>query len=503
VSAEIRLRKFGPIVAAVLAVAVVARVWDIRAPLEVEHDQASYLLQAEIFASGRWTAPSPPIPEFFEQPHVQVVPALASKYPPGHALALSLGSIVDAPWLIPLALTGVTAALLFMLVARTVSVWAAPFACVFWMTAPIVLRFQGSYFSETTSAALTLAGWWCILEWRETRRAHWMVLAALAIGWSAITRPLTALLLAIPVGVVVLRDAALTRRWRDVALGVAVGTAVLGIIPLWSAKTTGSWRETPLIKYQRDYLPFDKPGFAIDSTPPRRLAAFDPGMRHMYQYFLKLRTEQSPAAIPGLALQRLVLMTADWFQGFRLVLIVFAAIGLVKGGPALRFAALSGVLLFLGYLSYAHWYGWTIYYLELAPVVAALTAAGVWYALSRYLAPPRANRAAAAAAAVFLALSIERIETNRVINHNNNRYYRRFAEAIEAMPNQPAIVFAYYNPRARIHRAVVRNFVDLQAAGVWIVHDLGERNRELMALAPNRAVYYLEADKKYREADQP
>ena len=32
-SAEIRLRKFGPFVAAVLAVAVVARVWDIRAPL--------------------------------------------------------------------------------------------------------------------------------------------------------------------------------------------------------------------------------------------------------------------------------------------------------------------------------------------------------------------------------------------------------------------------------------------------------------------------------------
>jgi 4-amino-4-deoxy-L-arabinose transferase-like glycosyltransferase len=503
VSAEIRLRKFGPLVAAVLAVAVVARVWDIRAPLEVEHDQASYLLQAEIFASGRWTVPSPPIPEFFEQPHVQLVPAMASKYPPGHALALAPGSLVGAPWLIPLVLTGVTAALLFALVARTISVWAAPFACVFWMTAPIVLRFQGSYFSETTTAALTLAGWWCILEWREKRAAHWLALAALAIGWSAITRPLTALLLAIPVGMLVLRDAASGRRWRDVAIGVAVGTAVLGIIPLWSAKTTGSWRETPLIKYQRDYLPFDKPGFTVDSTPPRRLASFDPGIRHMYQYFLKLRTEQSPAALPGLLLQRLVLILADWFQGFRLVLIVFAAIGLVKGGPPLRFAALSGALLVLGYLSYAHWYGWTIYYLELAPVAAAATAAGVWFTVSRYFDARRAGRVAAAAAAAFLVLSIQRIETNRVINHNNNRYYRRFAEAVEALPNQPAIVFAYYNPRARIHRAVVRNFADLQKAAVWIVHDLGARNRELMAIAPNRAVYYLEADKRYRETDQP
>jgi predicted nucleic acid-binding protein len=138
----------------------------------------------------------------------------------------------------------------------------------------------------------------------------------------------------------------------------------------------------------------------------------------------------------------------------------------------------------------------------LAPVAAALTGAGVWYALSHYFAARRANWAAAAAAAALFVLSIEPIETNRVINHNNNRYYRRFAEAIEALPNQPAIVFAYYNPRARIHRAVVRNFPDLQAADVWIVHDLGARNRELMAVVPNRAVYFLEADKKYREADQ-
>ena len=495
-SAEVRLRQFGPLVAAVLAVAVVARVWDIRAPLEVEHDQASYLLQAEIFANGRWTAPAPPIPEFFEQPHVQVVPALASKYPPGHALVLSLGSIVGAPWLMPFVLTGLTSALLFALVARTVSVWAAPFACVFWMTAPIVLRFQGSYFSETTTAALTLASWWCILEWREKRAAHWLALAAFAIGWSAITRPMTALALAIPVGVLVLRDAASSRRWRDVALGLVVGTAVLGIIPLWSAKTTGSWRQTPLIKYQRDYLPFDKPGFAVDSTPPRRLGSFDPVIRHMYQYFLKLREEQSLAAIPGLVLRRLVLIAADWFQGFRLVLIVFAVVGLVKGAQAIRAAALSGVLVVLAYLTYAHWHGWTIYYLELAPVAAAATAAGVWFTACRYLDARRAARASAVAAAALLALSIQPIETNRVINHNNNRYYRVFAEAMHALPNKPAIVFAFYDSTSRTHRAVVRNSADLPSADVWIVHDLGARNRELMTLAPNRAVYYFEADRR-------
>ena len=493
---EQRLRRFGPLVAAVLAVAVVARVWDIRAPLEVEHDQASYLLQAEIFASGRWTAPSPPLPEFFEQPHVQVVPRLASKYPPGHALVLAVGALVDAPWLMPFVATAVTAALLFALVARLVTVWAAPFACAFWVTTPIVLRFQGSYFSETTTTALTLAGWWCVLEWMEGRGTRWMVLAALAIGWSAITRPLTALALAIPIGVLVFRHAASRKRWRDVAIGIATGIAVLGIIPLWSAKTTGSWRETPLIKYQKDYLPFDKPSFAVDSTPPRRLASFDLVLHQMYDYFLKMRTEQTVGAVPGLAARRVIFLLSDWFQGFRLLLIILATIGVVKGGRAIRFGVVSLGVLLVAYLPYAHWYGWTIYYMEMAPVAAAATAAGAWFAATHYLTARRAQQAVAWAGAAMLLLSIHSIEIARFVNEANNRYYRAFARAVQALPNQPAIVFAYYDTAFHSHRAVVRNFADLPNAAVWIVQDRGKRNAELMKVAPNRAVYMLDADKR-------
>src|SRR6187549_3052770 len=33
------------------------------------HDERAYLLQAEIFARGHWTAPPPPLAAFFEQMH--------------------------------------------------------------------------------------------------------------------------------------------------------------------------------------------------------------------------------------------------------------------------------------------------------------------------------------------------------------------------------------------------------------------------------------------------
>src|SRR5438477_1241204 len=86
--AETALRRFGPLATAVLSVAIAWFVWDAIVPIAQAHDENSYLLQADIFARGRWTVPSPPIPDFFEQPHVQVVPSVASKYPPGHALLL-------------------------------------------------------------------------------------------------------------------------------------------------------------------------------------------------------------------------------------------------------------------------------------------------------------------------------------------------------------------------------------------------------------------------------
>src|SRR6185295_4718434 len=71
-----------PLGAAILTAVIVWWVWGETSPRPTVHDEASYVLQADIFARFRWTAPTPPIPEFFEQPHVLIVPAVASKYPP-------------------------------------------------------------------------------------------------------------------------------------------------------------------------------------------------------------------------------------------------------------------------------------------------------------------------------------------------------------------------------------------------------------------------------------
>src|SRR5689334_1827356 len=47
--------------------------------LPIIHDEAAYVLQARLFAAGRW-GDRTPIPEFFEQPYLLVTPKLAEKY---------------------------------------------------------------------------------------------------------------------------------------------------------------------------------------------------------------------------------------------------------------------------------------------------------------------------------------------------------------------------------------------------------------------------------------
>ncbi len=253
--------RYAPLVAALASIAVVWYVWGSLHQVPVVHDEASYLLQAETFARGRWSMPAPPIPAFFEQYHVFVTPVFASKYPPAHAALLVPGVWLGLPGLVPLLLTGLTAALVFMLARRVANGWVAVLTLLLWFPVSENLIFRASYFSETTSSALWILGWWGLLEWMETDRDRWLSLVAACIGGMTLTRPLTGIAFALPIGVVVLRRCVRTRRWRALAMPAAIGVAELAVVPLWSARVTGTWRTTPWTAYAREYFPYDKLGF--------------------------------------------------------------------------------------------------------------------------------------------------------------------------------------------------------------------------------------------------
>jgi hypothetical protein len=495
------LQRFGAGVVGIISPLVIWCVWGQIDPLPGIHDEASYVLQAEIFASGRWTAPSPPIPEFFEQPHVQVVPALASKYPPGHALLLSLGAAIGFTALVPLLLTGCTAALLYALVKRVTTPWVALVAWPAWLFAPMVLRFQPTYMSELTTTLLVLGSWWALLSWRASRRPGWLLALALMVGWGAITRPLTMLVFAIPIGLVVIRDVVRDRRWGHLGLACLLGAAVLSILPVWSVKTTGSWQESPVEKYRLDYLPFDKIGFRPDSTPPRRAAAMTRVLNETYWQFMAARTRQSFQALPNTIMRRATAILRGLFDGVRLPLLVIAIAGLFHATPPLRFALGSALLLVAAHLPYAHFADWTVYYLEIVPVAAGFIGVGAWHLAGR-LREARRQMVAMAMAALIALAGIPEALYWRHAYQVDSALERQITGTIPRLPT-PGIIFVRYSPQIANNPAIVWNSAHLDDQPIWIVHDLGPMNAELLRVDPQRTARVLDISTLLRARPSP
>jgi hypothetical protein len=500
-----------PAVPGVLSALAAAWVWGGARAVPVFHDEAAYLLQARIFASGRWAAPAPPIPEFFEQFHVLVSPVVAAKYPPGHSLLLAPGAALGLPGLVPLLLTGLAGALLFALARRAAGAWAALLAWLLWMAAPANLAWRASYFSESTSSAACLLALWLWLRWRGTGAARWLALTAAAVGWCAITRPLTALLFALPLAAVTVREVARHRRWRSLAAGLAAGVATLAVIPLWSARTTGDWRVTPLSLYTRQYMPWDRLGFGVDSTPPGR--ALPPDAAQVTSGYTKGHRGHVVPELPAIALGRagaLVRAVALWDAlelpatplPARAVMVLLAAAmawGAAAGPREARFAAVAAATVFAGYLLYAHPPAWTLYYVEIYPGLAFLAAVGLLRmanaaarALKRADPARRTARAALLAAGVVAVAAAGNVVVERGEARQRQRFARQFAALMRTVSEPRVLVFVRYKPDHSPHDSLIRNAPDVARARIAFAYDRGADDARLLRRMPGRAVYLFD-----------
>lgn len=549
--------RWAPAIAGALSAACMVVVWGSLEAAPLYHDEAAYLLQAEIFAAGRWAMPSPPLPEFFEQMYVLVTPVLASKYPPGHSLLMAPGALVGLPGLVPVLLTGAAGALLFALARRVANAPVALLALVVWLAMPANLHFRASYLSETTTSACWLGAWWLLLRWRDTGSRGWLVGAALVVGWGAITRPLTMLLFAIPLGIAVLVIVVRHRRWLDLGSAVAAGTAILLVLPLWSWRTLGSVERTPLAAYQAQYIPFDAPGYAAPVATGTR--PLPPDLAREAEFLRDIKRQQVETPVRELLGARLRFFRSAFFGDWRVVLLPAFAVGVLALGVTGTIALASATLLVVGYLAQAHTPDWIVYYVEAFPVVAFVSALGV-HRLARWvaarsegagrdeammpagesganvflgggpplapsflpLAPPtrvpslealrrgspRASRGAALATLLFAVAATLTVPGTVAWWRGAHAYVaadqERFRRDVAGLADERAIVFVRYAPDHDLHFPLVQNRGDLAAARAWLVHDRGADNARLMAATPDRAAYlYDEGSRSFFRMVRP
>jgi hypothetical protein len=486
----------------VFGVITAALVWWVAGSLTrpaVIHDEAAYLLQAGIFARGWWALPAPPYPEFFEQFHVLVTPALAAKYPPGQALALVPGVWLGAPMLMPVVLGGVTGALIFALARRMAGGWVGLLTWLVWVGAASSIYRRATYLSEDTTSAAWLVAWWALLEWRARGRTRFLVLVAVAVGVVAITRPLTAVALALPIGSVVVSMAWPRRVWKPLAVAAAAGSAVVAILPAWNAHVTGDWRVSPVAAYTRAYLPWDRPGFGVQGGRATRVLPAD--LVAVGSVFYTWHADFTPRALPGVLYGRLKAIALDMWAGRALALVPFALIGLWALGVEGWFALASFATLVLCYLCYAHPPAYTVYYLEAEPVLAFVTAFGVVTTIAAIVERRRSRaigaRATFVVAGVAIALMAWAVPTLREVRLLDaiEVGYQRAAAAVFAQIHDPkAIVFVRYGPGHNPNMSLVRNVPDPAEARVWVVYDRGAEDARLLRLARDRVGYVFDED---------
>ncbi|MFN3741462.1 MAG: glycosyltransferase family 39 protein [Anaerolineales bacterium] len=229
-------------------------------------DEMAYTWQAKAYAGGALTVPTPVDGKSFIVPFVVDYGGQRfSKYPPGWSMLLSLGVRLGMrDWVNPL-LAGLTIWLIYRLGARYFSPPIGLLSAALTLTSPFFLLNSASLLSHPWSLVLTLAfvaAWLDLFFGDEPspgRAALLGLLAGLSLGALAITRPLTAVGIALPFighGLYLLLFASPRRRLWAVGIAFLV-LVVSALLPLWQYAVTGD----PWLNPYTLWWPYDKVGF--------------------------------------------------------------------------------------------------------------------------------------------------------------------------------------------------------------------------------------------------
>ena len=501
--------RWAPVACGLISVLLMAWVWSGSHFIPNIADESAYLLQAEIFAKGKWSLAARPLPEFFEQMHVFVTPFLASKYFPGQSLLLVPGVLVGFRPLVPLLLIFGSGLLIVALCRRLTNGWVALLVWAVWTTSRANLRFLPSYFSETTTVFLWLLGWWALYDWNLKPRRRTLILLSLCIAWALITRPLTGLVFAVPAISVAVWSARRHGLMAEIRYALLVGAAVISIVPLWSKFTTGQWSQTPQSLYTRTYMPWDAMGFGLDSTPPLR--ALPANQAPEIEGFMALHRSHTGGSLPHDVLVRLVGLHGDVFTTWRAGLVGYFALGLLSLSPVVAIGGITALLLFAAYLPYAHPGFWTIYYLEALPVVAMITVLGFVIAMTwlrrnmersgespeSALARHGERESAGSLVGIVLAIallvgSLPVVRSERAIRERSAAVRLGIWDMMTRLPTSYNLLFVHDERKAP--RALVTNDADPAHARTLLVHDLGSEDVRLQELEPNRTAYVIDVN---------
>ena len=346
----------------------------------VFHDEFSYLLQATMLAHGHLSMPAHPLGAFFDTFYVITDRAYASQYFPGAAMMFAPGVWLGLDgWVMPLIIASAAAGMLF-LVIRELFDGLCGLASIIVLCGVLGFRFLSIIpVAQVPALLLGLIATYVTLRWIATRRFRWILAGGTAIGWMAITRPLDAVVYAVPLGALILfyqvRAKADGANWRKLILaGMLPMLPFLTLQLLLNHQVTGDWLKTPFSYYADRDLPGTSYGFHT-YDPNARPASPLP----QKQIFYELRVMPTlKVHSPGRALrywvERRARITMGDVAGDMLLFIPIPAALICLRDPR-RWALVSIIAIWcVAYSFYA--FDYAHYYVTVLPSIPVLIFAG-------------------------------------------------------------------------------------------------------------------------------
>ena len=203
------------------------------------HDEHVNLIQMHMLARGRLWMPPHPLADFFETFYVFVKPVYAAIYFPGASLLYTPTVWLHLPyWLMPLLVAGAVVGMTCRVVTELVDGVAGLLAALLLLSSRTFRLVSIMLLNHPVMLLAELLSIWAWLRWRGRQQYGWALALGALLGWAAITRPLDALCLALPLVAGVLWD---LRRRTVVRRLATFGLIGAGMIPLLSIQLIANY----------------------------------------------------------------------------------------------------------------------------------------------------------------------------------------------------------------------------------------------------------------------
>jgi hypothetical protein len=226
-------------------------------------DEVAYIFQAKALALGRFSVPTPPIPDPFWTSFVLDYHGQRfGKYTFGWPLLLSLGVILNQLWL-PNALLGALGLLLTFLIGRDLyEARTGLLAAALGLTCAGFLAESSLFFSHPASMVFGALAVWRAIHLGKTNKTRDALIVGLAMGYVFLIRPFAAAGLGLPLALFLIHMHYAGHK-PDLRNLLILAAAAIGLSSLlfWQwAVETGS----PFLNPYAILWPYDTPGFGPD-----------------------------------------------------------------------------------------------------------------------------------------------------------------------------------------------------------------------------------------------